>query len=117
MRPHYLLALFALLVPLVSAAKGSWKPVNISDPSVVELGKWSVSEFNKDVTLTKQLVFEKLVSGGSAVFKAGKLYALLFAARNESLADSGDNYLAGAWVQWSGKKRLIAFYKHKGRKN
>ncbi|CAN6724770.1 unnamed protein product [Malus baccata var. baccata] len=107
MRPHYLLALFALLVPLVSAAKGSWKPVNISDPSVVELGKWSVSEFNKD----------KLVSGGSAVFKAGKLYALLFAARNESLADSGDNYLAGAWVQWSGKKRLIAFYKHKGRKN
>ncbi|XP_068317252.1 cysteine proteinase inhibitor 5-like [Pyrus communis] len=115
MRPHYLVAFFVLLVPLVSAAKASWKPVNISDPSVVELGRWSVSEFNKDVR--KQLVFEKLVSGGSAVFKVGKLYALLFAARNESLADSGDNYLAGAWVQWSGKKKLIAFYKHKGRKN
>nr|XP_008370875.2 cysteine proteinase inhibitor 5-like [Malus domestica] len=113
MHPHYVVAFFALLVPLVTAVPGAWNPVNISDPSVIELGKWSVSEYNKNAT--KKLVFEKLVSGES-VFLSGSLYALVLAAKNESLANPAENYLAGVWVQWWQQVKLTAF-KYKGHEN
>ncbi|XP_048424267.1 cysteine proteinase inhibitor 5-like [Pyrus x bretschneideri] len=97
MHPHcFFLALFALLVSLVTATTtnnvpGTWKPMDSIDLNATEIGEWAVSEYNKNAT--NKLVFEKLISS-EITFVSGTLYLLLVAAKDESLPNRTGNYRA-----------------------
>ncbi|KAL6132834.1 hypothetical protein ACLB2K_065073 [Fragaria x ananassa] len=99
---HFFLALIAMLLPLIVAIPerhslaGLWQPIqNTSDPKVIELAKFAISEYNKNTT--KKLAFESVVSGKFA-HMSGTFYELVVAAKNESLPTPVENYGADVWV-------------------
>lgn len=68
MGSYYLLAVLALLFPLLAVADvGSsgglvWKPVtNVRDPHVIEVAQFAVSQHNKE--FAENLSFEKVIKG------------------------------------------------------
>ncbi|PRQ41982.1 putative Cystatin domain-containing protein [Rosa chinensis] len=110
MRPHVLLALLALLVPLVVADRiVVWKPINsTSDPMVVDTAKFAVSEHNEEAKTN--LVFESVVEGRYQV-NAGIYYELVVKAKNDSSPASTANYVTVVWDHHLGVRHLIDFYK------
>ncbi|CAB4275645.1 unnamed protein product [Prunus armeniaca] len=128
MRPHCLLALVALVLPLVAAAStghrealvGGYQPIkNISDPHVKEIAEFAVSEYNKQAQGKNKLVFQSVIRGETQVV-AGIKYRLVISAKNESSAVSnptaaaaaGDNYEAVVWEKsWEHFRQLISFRK------
>ncbi|CAN6575561.1 hypothetical protein C1H46_022941 [Malus baccata] len=114
MHPHcFFLALFALLVSLVSATTtsnvpGTWKPIDGIDLNATEIREWAVSEYNKNAT--NKLVFEKLISS-EITFVSGTLYLLVVAAKDESLLNPTRNYKASVHDRDGASRELIAFFK------
>ncbi|BBH00658.1 hypothetical protein Prudu_010703, partial [Prunus dulcis] len=95
-RPHCLLELLALVLPLASSAAstgrqgtpiGSWQPIkNISNPKVKEVAKFVVSEYNKQAqgkSSDPKLVLDSVVRGELQVVH-GLKYKLVLSAKNES---------------------------------
>ncbi|CAN6714922.1 unnamed protein product [Malus baccata var. baccata] len=114
MHPHcFFLALFALLVSLVTATTtnnvpGTWKPIDGIDLNATEIGEWAISEYNKNAT--NKLVFEKLISS-EITFVSGTLYLLVVAAKDESLPNPTGNYRASVHDRDGAPRELIAFFK------
>ncbi|XP_040369425.1 uncharacterized protein LOC121051290 [Rosa chinensis] len=65
MRAHYFLALLTFLNPLfaagASAPTGEWKPVDLRDPLVTDIGKFAVIEYNQ--RYKTDLFFRKVTKG------------------------------------------------------
>ncbi|KAM1203680.1 hypothetical protein ACFX2I_019615 [Malus domestica] len=62
---------------------GGWRTVNTTDPEIIKLAQFSVSEHNKEAKT--KLVFERVVSGRSALLFGGTYYELIVKAKDESL--------------------------------
>ncbi|XP_009629445.1 cysteine proteinase inhibitor 1-like [Nicotiana tabacum] len=84
---------------------GGWRPIkNITDPEVVEIGKFAVNEHNKEAKT--KLEFEKIMNGESQVV-AGINYRLVIAAK-----DGGEphQYMAEVWDKpWEKYRNLTSF--------
>ncbi|XP_062000572.1 cysteine proteinase inhibitor 5-like [Rosa rugosa] len=111
-RHHLVLALFALLLPLVKAfadseviVVGGWRPIeNIGDPHVKEIAEFAVSEYNQ--SQKKNLVFQSVVRGETQVV-AGIKYRLVISVKED---DSFENYEAVVWEKrWMKFRKLISF--------
>ncbi|KAI3697675.1 hypothetical protein L6452_30771 [Arctium lappa] len=87
------------------ALPGGWAPIiNVTDPVVVDIGKFAVDEHNKQHEET--LKFAKVVSGESQVV-AGWNYNLTITATNGS---AEDNYVAIVWDKpWEKFRQLLSF--------
>ncbi|CAN4089983.1 unnamed protein product [Withania somnifera] len=84
---------------------GGWKPItNITDPEVVEIGKFAVVEHNKKAKT--KLEFQKVINGESQVV-AGINYRLVISAKDDG---SQHNYLAEVWDKpWEKFRNLTSF--------
>lgn len=83
---------------------GGWKPVNPSDPLVIEIGKFAVDEYNKEVNMA--LKYENVVNGKSQVV-AGVKYNLTIKAADGIFVK---NYQAIVWDKpWKKSRQLISF--------
>ncbi|KAI7756892.1 hypothetical protein M8C21_030306 [Ambrosia artemisiifolia] len=83
---------------------GGWKPIpNVTDPTVVDIGKFAIDEHNKEAH--KSLKFVKVVKGESQVV-AGMNYNLTITA-----ADGPEkNYVALVWDKpWEKFRQLVSF--------
>ncbi|KAG7532329.1 Cystatin domain [Arabidopsis thaliana x Arabidopsis arenosa] len=103
-----LLSLVVLLLPLYASAAarvGGWSPIsNVTDPQVVEIGEFAVSEYNK--RSESELKFETVVSGETQVV-AGTNYRLTVAAND---GGARKNYLAIVWDKpWMKFRNLTSF--------
>ncbi|KAK4371560.1 hypothetical protein RND71_011035 [Anisodus tanguticus] len=87
------------------AIAGGWKPItNITDPEVVDIGKFAVDEHNKEAKT--KLKFQKIMKGESQVV-AGINYRLVITAKD---GDSPHNYLAEVWDKpWEKFRNLTSF--------
>ncbi|KAJ0240571.1 Cysteine proteinase inhibitor 5 [Hirschfeldia incana] len=113
-------AIFLLLLPLVllplyasaSARLGGWRPLSdVNDPHVVEIGEFSVSEYNKQSK--SGLKFVSVVSGESQVV-SGTNYRLIVAVNGGVEIANADgaskNYEAIVWEQpWLKSRNLTSF--------
>ncbi|XP_050383917.1 cysteine proteinase inhibitor 5-like [Argentina anserina] len=117
MRTSCFLALLALalILPLISAGEGiiperesgTWTPLDPKDPLAIRVGKWAVSEYNKNTTY--KLVFQNIVSGED-IYASGTIYILTLAAKNESLPSPAETYNTSVWAMWT-KTKLYSFQK------
>ncbi|KAI3697674.1 hypothetical protein L6452_30770 [Arctium lappa] len=87
------------------ALVGGWKPItNVTDPTVVDNGKFAVDEHNKKYE--ESLKFKKMVSGESQVV-AGINYNLTITAVDGSVEN---NYVAVVYVRpWEKFRMLVSF--------
>lgn len=105
-----LICLSLVLLPLISVAEGAllggWKPIkDVSDPNVVEIAKYAISEHNK--VSKPNLVYEKVVHGKEQVV-SGKKYDLTIAAKNGG--GGSKNYEAVVWDKpWEKFRKLESF--------
>ncbi|KAL1194674.1 Cysteine proteinase inhibitor 4 [Cardamine amara subsp. amara] len=79
-----LICVSLILLPLVSVVEsgliGGWTPIkDVSDPSVTEIGKYAITEHNKQSKAN--LKYEKIVKGKTQVV-AGTKYDLIIAAKS-----------------------------------
>ncbi|MCD7447616.1 hypothetical protein HAX54_032234 [Datura stramonium] len=83
---------------------GSWMPIDITNPRVVEIGKFAVDKHNEE-TKTK-LEFQNIIKGEAQII-AGINYRLVITAKN---GGSTHNYLAEAWEKpWENFRNLTFF--------
>ncbi|KAM0066055.1 putative Cystatin domain-containing protein [Helianthus debilis subsp. tardiflorus] len=84
---------------------GGWKPIpNITDPTVISIGKFAIHEHNKESHAS--LKFAKVIKGDQQVV-AGMNYNLTITA-----ADGGarKNYVALVWDKpWQKFRKLVSF--------
>ncbi|KAK1436842.1 hypothetical protein QVD17_02626 [Tagetes erecta] len=87
---------------------GGWKPIDITDPTVIDIGKFAVNEHNKEDKAS--LKFVKVVRGESQVV-AGMNYNLtITAADADADADAVKSYVALVWDKpWMKFRKLLAF--------
>lgn len=84
---------------------GGWNPIrNITDPKVVQIGKFAVDEHNKEAKI--KLEFQTVIKGESQVV-AGIKYRLIISAKD---GDSLHNYLAEVWDRVGGKSRILTSF-------
>ncbi|CAN8274906.1 unnamed protein product [Cochlearia groenlandica] len=75
-----LLIFFPLIAVVESGRLGGWKQIkDVTDSTVVEIGKYAVEEHNKETK--SNLVFDKVVRGKEKVV-SGKMYDLVIAAKS-----------------------------------
>ena len=109
--PLAVLAVLAMAVCLdVSAALGGpklggWKPIkDPKDPSVVEIGRFAISERNKEAK--SNLQFQEVVKGETQVV-SGMNYKLVIAAKDGS---APHQYEAVVWDKpWEKSRKLTSF--------
>jgi hypothetical protein len=118
MSPHYLIAILALLFPLLTAAVdqsggpaplGAWTPLkNISDPPVIEIAKFAVTAYNSQNH--KNLLFQKVIKGSYHI-ESGTRYRLVVRVKDEkSVVIPTADYLADVLEKrWTGDKKLVYF--------
>ncbi|KAK9923234.1 hypothetical protein M0R45_031664 [Rubus argutus] len=116
MSPHYLIAILALLFPLIAAARdqngGSaipWKPLeNINDPHVTEIANFAVTTHN--LQDKKNLVFQK-VTKGFYHKEVGTLYRLVIRVKNDKsvLTPTADYEAVVLEKRWAEYKKLVSF--------
>ncbi|PHU16834.1 Cysteine proteinase inhibitor 1 [Capsicum chinense] len=84
---------------------GGWKPItNLTDPEVVEIGKFAVDEHNKEAKT--KLEYQEIIKGESQVV-SGTNYRLIITAKD---GDSPHNYLAEVWNKpWKKFRNLTSF--------
>lgn len=109
----YLLLSVLLLLPLLAAADalrtgplvGGWRPIkDLRDQHVVEIGRFAVSEYNKQ--WKTQLKFQQVVKGETQVV-SGTNYRLVVAAKDGSRTN---HYEAVVWEKpWENLKNLASF--------
>lgn len=119
MSPHYLIAILALLFPLLTAAidqsggsapLGAWMPLkNISDPHVTEIANFAVTSYNSQNH--KNLLFQKVIKGYYHI-ESGTRYRLVVRVKDEkSVVIPTADYLAVVLEKrWAGDKKLVFFY-------
>ncbi|KVI00924.1 Cystatin [Cynara cardunculus var. scolymus] len=88
-----------------SALTGGWEPItNVTDPTVLDIGKFAVDEHNKQHK--ESLKFTKVVSGKSQVV-AGRNYNLTITATDGGVEN---NYVAIVWDKpWENFRQLLSF--------
>ncbi|VVA93420.1 unnamed protein product [Arabis nemorensis] len=106
-----LICLSLVLLPLISVVEGGllggWKPIkDVSDPNVVEIAEFAISEHNK--VSKPGLVYEKVVQGKQQVV-AGTKYDLVIAAKNGG--GRSKNYEAVVWDKPYEKFRKLESFK------
>ncbi|KFK26534.1 hypothetical protein AALP_AA8G261400 [Arabis alpina] len=107
-----LICLSLVLLPLISVVVeggllGGWKPIkDVSDPNVVDIAKYAISEHNK--VSKPGLVYEKVVQGKQQVV-AGTKYSLVIAAK--SRGGGSKNYEAVVWDKPYEKFRKLESFK------
>ncbi|PRQ51121.1 putative Cystatin domain-containing protein [Rosa chinensis] len=117
MSPHYLVAILALLFPLLTAAVdksgdsaplGAWTPLkNISDPQVTEIAKYAVKVYNSQNH--KNLIFQKVIKGYYQI-ESGRLYKLDVRVKDEkSVQFPTTDYQAIVLTRGSFFKKLVSF--------
>lgn len=116
MSPHYLIAILALLFPLLAAARdqngGSaipWKPLeNITEPHVTEIANFAVTTYN--LQDKKNLVFQK-VTKGFYHKEVGTLYRLVIRVKNDksALTPTADYEAVVLEKRWAEYKKLVSF--------
>ncbi|KAB2628878.1 cysteine proteinase inhibitor 5-like [Pyrus ussuriensis x Pyrus communis] len=102
---------FAVTIPDISPqeARGAYRAVNTTDPDIIKLGQFSVSQHNKEAK--KKLVFERVVSGRDALLLLGKYYELIVKAKDESLpTPSAANYKAVLFYKYNPWKTILKLY-------
>ncbi|KAJ0816682.1 putative Cystatin domain-containing protein [Helianthus annuus] len=84
---------------------GGWNPIpDVTDPTVVSIGKFAVDESNKE-SLTS-LNFRKIVKGDQQVVEGMKYNLTITAA----YGGNENNYVALVWVKpWEKFKQLLSF--------
>ncbi|KAM1353924.1 cysteine proteinase inhibitor 5-like [Malus sylvestris] len=98
MHAQYLIAaILPLLLLVATASPTGWLPIkNTSDPKVVEIATFAVTEYNKNTT--KKLVFVNVVQGKILdISTEGKYVNLNLTAKNVSLPSSVAKYRAFVW--------------------
>ncbi|KAL0443026.1 UNVERIFIED_CONTAM: Cysteine proteinase inhibitor 1 [Sesamum latifolium] len=91
---------------------GGWKPItNPKDPKVVEIGKFAVTEHNKEAG--SALAFQDVVKGQTQVV-AGINYQLVIGAGDGTPAGVRLYYQALVWEQPSGNLKLLNFQQIRG---
>ncbi|KAJ9558123.1 hypothetical protein OSB04_012737 [Centaurea solstitialis] len=93
-------------IALVDGALASnWKPItDVTDPTVVDIGKFAVDEHNKQDQ--ESLKFTKVVKGETRVF-AGMNYNLTIMAVD---GNTENNYVAFVWDKpWQKFRQLLSF--------
>ncbi|XP_076920635.1 cysteine proteinase inhibitor 5-like [Bidens hawaiensis] len=87
------------------ALGGGWKPIpDVTDPKVVDIGKFAVDEHNKEDNAS--LKFIKVVKGETQVV-AGMNYNLTIIAADGSVEN---NYVALVWdIPWAKFRKLVSF--------
>lgn len=121
MRSNCLLALVALVLALVACAAdgrdmkvGGWQPVgDLSDPHVVEIAKFALSEFSKQSEpVQNKLVYYNMAKGETMV-ESGVRYQLVIGATNETIPDPlfSLNYYEGVVLEkaWKHFRQLLSF--------
>lgn len=115
---HYVLALFAVLFPLLATGlagteqndASGWKPVvDISDRLVIDIGKFAVYEY--DQNNHKDLVFQNVTEGAYKDVKEGTQYWLVITVRdNDSTLNPNPVYQAIVFRRpWDRFKKLLSF--------
>ncbi|KAI3740451.1 hypothetical protein L2E82_30880 [Cichorium intybus] len=84
---------------------GGWSPIrNVTEPGVVDIGKFAVDEHNKNDHAS--LKFKKVVKGESQVV-AGMNYKLTITAADDSVENK---YVAVVWDKpWEKFRQLVSF--------
>ncbi|KAI3510490.1 hypothetical protein L1887_17530 [Cichorium endivia] len=83
---------------------GGWTPINATDPTVIEIGKFAVDEYDKDDHVS--LKFEKVVGGEKQVVDGTK-YKITITAVNGS---AENNYVALVLDKpWQKFRELVYF--------
>ncbi|KAH7653767.1 cystatin-C protein [Dioscorea alata] len=108
---HHTLLLFFLLTTIsvlmhgCVGIPGGWSPIkDIKDPHIQELGKYAVTEHNKEAKAA--LEFQQVVSGETQVV-AGMNYKLIISAKDASQVS---NYQAVVWEKsWLNFRQLTSF--------
>ncbi|KAL6140803.1 hypothetical protein ACLB2K_059096 [Fragaria x ananassa] len=116
MSPHYLIAIFALLFPLLTTAVdnnsdntliGAWKPLkSISDPHVTEIANYAVDAYTRQNQ--KHLIFQKVIKGYYQI-ESGILYKLVIRVKDENVHFPNAEYQAVVLSKGSVSKKLISF--------
>ncbi|KAK2431538.1 cysteine proteinase inhibitor [Trifolium repens] len=90
--------LFALVATNEAHLSAKFHPINITDPYVIGLANFAVTEYNKQITTTTKLKFEKLIYGESQflLMGVGRYYRLTLPANNGS---ASNNYRADVMVR------------------
>ncbi|CAA7052076.1 unnamed protein product [Microthlaspi erraticum] len=104
----FFLLLSLVLLPLNAFAAtrvGGWSPIkNISDPHIIEVGEFAVSEYTRETK--SDLNFVTIVSGESQVV-AGMNYRLVITANHTG---ESKNYKAIVWEKpWLKSMNLTSF--------
>ncbi|XP_024178644.1 cysteine proteinase inhibitor 5-like [Rosa chinensis] len=121
MRAHYVLALLALLYPLfaagASAPTGQWKPVDLHDPLVTDIGKFAVYEYNYQYK--KDLFFQNVTNGtykdvAYSSYSNATLYQLVITVQGYDKTPNPKLAVYQATVfrrTWDRFKKLLSFVK------
>ncbi|XP_073296615.1 cysteine proteinase inhibitor 5-like [Primulina huaijiensis] len=94
----------------IEASIAGWNPIsNLTDPKVVEIGKFAVKEHNKRVNAL--LSFVSIVKGETQIVN-GMNYRLIISATDAHAANAESNYRVVVWDNpWRKERRLISFEK------
>lgn len=94
----------------IEASIGGWQVIsNLTDPKVVEIGKFAVKEHNMRVNA--MLSFVSIVKGETQIVN-GINYRLIISATDSPVANAQSNYLVVVWDKpWKKERRLISFEK------
>ncbi|EER92057.1 hypothetical protein BDA96_04G151700 [Sorghum bicolor] len=92
--------------PPVPQAVGGWKPINVNDPHIQELGRWAVSEHGKQAS--DRLVFGKVVSGEEQIV-AGTKYKLVIQATRAGAGGNSATYGAVVYEKVDKTRQLLSF--------
>ncbi|XP_073061774.1 cysteine proteinase inhibitor 5-like [Primulina eburnea] len=94
----------------IKASFAGWQEIsNMTDPKVVEIGKFAVKEHNKRVNAL--LSFVSIVKGETQIVN-GINYRLIISATDAVAANAESNYRVVVWDKsWKKERRLISFEK------
>ncbi|XP_075499356.1 cysteine proteinase inhibitor 5-like [Primulina tabacum] len=94
----------------IKASFAGWQAIsNLTDPKVVEIGKFAVKEHNKRVNAL--LRFESIVKGETQIVN-GINYRLIISATDALATNAESNYRVVVWDKpWKKERRLISFEK------
>ncbi|XP_073296115.1 cysteine proteinase inhibitor 5-like [Primulina huaijiensis] len=94
----------------IEASISGWNPIsNLTDPKVVQIGKFAVKEHNKRVNAL--LSFVSIVKRETQIVN-GMNYRLIISALDALTANAESNYNVIVWGKpWKKKRRLISFEK------
>ena len=117
MSPYNLVAILALLFPLLTAAVelgghstpvGAWVPLkDINDPQVIKIAKFAVYAYTRQNTY-KNLIFQKVIKGYYQI-ESGTLYKLVIRVKDDDVHFPTADFQAIVLSKGSVSKKLVSF--------